>query len=199
VNGAAGLVGDPDLELYTPGITNRPQGIKLTLQPSEGLSSILKDPDNGGFEVKASTVQVNPQGNTGVGLLSFQAGPDTVTFDNSGAIRANGQLVGNIKDSGLVAPITLPGGAIISTSRQIDGPNGQMAERFTIVNGEYKVTSALRTPSGATPYLDTNFEELNSSAADNATGRDELVPGRTGANGQPLRMGIDDLLRIEPS
>jgi hypothetical protein len=107
-------------------------------------------------------------------------------------------VVGNIKDSGLVGPITLPGGATISTSSQIDGPNGATAERFTIVNGEYKVTAALRTPSGATPYLDTNFEELTNNAADNATGRDELVPGRTTASGQPLRMGIDDLLRLEP-
>jgi hypothetical protein len=173
------------------------RNITFTQRVGDAPTSILSDPDNGGFDVSVRSVQINPEGNTGVGNMTIRSGPDTVVFDNTGTITVNGQRAGNIKDPGFVGPITLPGGGVVSTSTQIDGPNGQTAERFTIRTGEYTVTAALREPSGATPYLDINFEEMTATAANNATGRDEVVSGVT-ENGQPVRLGIDDLLRIEP-
>ncbi|MBY0402445.1 MAG: hypothetical protein K2X66_00975 [Cyanobacteria bacterium] len=170
----------------------------MTQKVGDPPSSILKDPD-GALDVQVSQVQINPQGNTGVGRLDISSGPDKILVDNLGNITANGSKVGNINDPGLIAPITLPSGAVIGTRQEIDGANGVTAERFFFQNGEYKITAANRKPTGANSYLDLNFEELTANAADNATGRKETVTGVTDpATGKPLQLGIPDLLRLEP-
>lgn len=201
VNGSAGIYGDPKMGLFTPGLGNIPDALKnIDFNQAAGAppATILQDPD-GNLNVQVTSVQVNPEGNTGVGQLAIKSGSDSVNFDNSGNITVNGKVVGNINDAGFVGPITLPSGAVIGTSTQIDGPNGKTAERFFFKNGEYQITAALRSPAGANSYLDLNFEELTSTAADNATGTKYTVPGVTDpVTGQPLKLSMADLLRLEP-
>jgi hypothetical protein len=163
--------------------------------------TILDDPDFGGFRVTATGVQVDPvdPNTTGVGQFAVRAGDQTIRVTNNGQItlvNADGSssTIGNVNSSGLIAPVTLANGATVGTSMQIDGPNGQQAERIVITNGEYKVTAALRSPHpDSASYFDMNFEELTNDAADNATGHRVAVPG----TGQSF--GIPDLLRIEPT
>lgn len=188
--------------LFTPGLGEIPEAMKnieFTQKAGDAPVTLLQDPDEN-LKVQVTSVQVNPEGDTGVGQLSIHSGGDQIQFDHTGNILANGQVVGNINDPGFTGPITLPSGAVIGTSSHIDGPNGEMAERFFFKNGEYQITAAVRTPSGAHPYLDLNFEELVNTAADNATGTRYAVSGVIDpATGQPLMLSMADLLRLEPN
>ncbi len=197
VLGSAGLFGDPQFGVFTPNLGNIPaalRGFESGIQTGQTVT-LLNDADLGGLNVEATGIQVDPSNpnSHGVGTATFKSGNDTVTIQNSGDLLVNGQVRGNIKSSGLIAPIQLANGVTVSTSLQIDGANGQMAERFVIQNGEYKITAALRSPSAdSQSYFDMNFEELVATAADNATGYRTSVPGLTS------QFGIVDLLKLEP-
>ena len=198
VLGSAGLFGDPKMGLFTPNIGNVPTALKSfesNLKPGQTVT-LLNDPSLGGLKVSGSVVQVNPANSqsTAIGSAAFTSGNDTVTISGDGSLKVNNNVVANLNDAGNLAPIQLANGMTVSTSQQIDGANGQMAKRFVISNGEYKITAAARKPDGVTtPYLDMNFEELTPDAADNATGYQTSVPGMTG------QFGLADLLRIEPN
>lgn len=197
VLGSAGLFGDPKFGVFTPGLANVPEALKSF---DSGIGNgqtvtLLKDTDLGGLEVTGTGVQVDPaNANTSaIGTASFKSGSDVVTINGDGNLLINGQNRGNINSSGFIAPITLSNGLKVSTENAIDGANGQMAERFVIQNGEYKITAAVRSPHpDSKSYLDMNFEELVANAADNATGFQASVAGQT------QQFGIADLLRLEP-
>ena len=201
VLGSAGLFGDPGISLYTPVLGVIPKelvNIPFTQAEEDPAISILKDPD-GQLEVSVRSVEVNPQGNTGIGILKIKAGTDEIGFENSGVLTLNGKKLGNIKETGFILSQPLKNGGIVATSVQIDNEAGEKAERFTFENCEYRITAALRTPEGASAYLDINFEELTGDAADNATGHQETLTGLTHPKTEePLKMGIADLLRLEP-
>lgn len=197
VTGSAGLFGDPQFGVFTPGLGNVPaalKGFESHIKAGQ-TETLLKDTDNGGLEITGTGVQVDPNNpnSTGIGSATFKSGNDTVTISGNGDLLVNGQKKGNLNDDGLIAPIKLSNGMTVSTSQEVDGANGQKAERFVIANGDYKVTAAPRKPHAeSTPYLDMNFEELKADAADNATGYKASVPGFT------TQFGIADLLRLEP-
>ena len=197
VTGSAGLFGDPQFGVFTPGLGNVPAALKgfESHMKAGQTETLLKDTDNGGIEVAGTGVQVDPNNpnSTGIGSATIKSGTDTVTISGNGDLLVNGEKKGNLNDTGLIAPITLANGLTVSTSQEVDGANGQKAERFVISNGDYKITAAPRKPHAeSTPYLDMNFEELKAEAADNATGYKTSVPGLT------TQFGIADLLRLEP-
>ncbi len=198
--GSAGLFGDPYFGLFTPNIGEIPselQAFDINIAPEDGLTSVLNDPDNGGFDVSVQTYAINPEGSTGVQQASITVGPDSVEFHNNGDLIVNGEVRGNISDEGTIAEIQLTNGSVL-TSEEIDGPNGVTAERFAIITNEYKVTAAVRSPEGAGSYLDMNFEEITNDAANNATGHRSDVPGLNNpVTGTQLQLGIADLLSLE--
>jgi hypothetical protein len=197
VLGSAGLFGDPKFGVFTPGLSNIPnqlKGFESGLKNGQTVT-LLQDKDAGGLNVKATGIQVDPNNSnsTGVGKAEFKSGSDTVTIKGNGDLLINGTKKGNINNNGLIAPIKLDNGMTVSTAQEIDGPNGETAERFVISNGEYKITAAVRKPhADANGYLDMNFEERTANAADNATGYQASVAGLTD------KFGIADLLRLEP-
>lgn len=197
VNGSAGLFGDPQFGLFTPGVENAPNALKAF---DSGIGNgqtvtLLKDSNLGGLEVTGTGTQVDPgrTNSTGIGTATFKSGSDTVRIQGDGSLVVNGQNRGKIGDNGFIAPITLANGLTVSTENAIDGANGETAERFVIRNGEYKITAAARHPHpDSAGYLDMNFEELTANAADNATGF------QTNVAGMARKFGIADLLRLEP-
>jgi hypothetical protein len=196
--GSAGLFGDPQFGVFTPGLNNVPDGLKgfdSGIQKGQTVT-LLKDTDLGGLEVSGTGVQVNPNNanSIGIGSATFKSGTDVVILQGDGRLLVNGQNKGNINNAGTIAPITLANGLTVSTGQAIDDANGNTKERFIISNGEYKITAAARKPhADAKGYLDMNFEELAGNAADNATGFQASVPGLT------QKFGIGDLLKLEPN
>lgn len=195
LKGSAGLYGDPKFGLFTPNV-NVPDVLRefeSGIAPGQTVT-LLDDSDNGGLEIQATAVQVDPNNaaSSGIGSATFKSGSDVIVISGNGDLTVNGELKGNINDAGDIAAIQLASGLTVSTSQQVDGANGETAERFVITNGEYKITAAARNPHPeANPYLDMNFEELTDTAADNAIGYQASIAG-TSAN-----VGIADLLRIE--
>ncbi len=195
--GSAGVFGDPKFGIFSPEVGPIPQVLKSFesgIQAGQEVT-LLNDADQNGFEVKVQGIQVNPEdaNSTGIGRLTINAGQNLIQLSNDGKILVNGQLKGNVNDSGLIAPIQLAGGVVISTSLEIDGPNGEKKERFVIQNGEYKLTAAIRSPHpDSANYLDLNFEELLEDAADNATGY------KVNVSGLNKQFGIAELLKLEP-
>lgn len=197
LKGSAGLFGDPQFGLFTPGVKNAPNALKAF---DSGIKNgqtvtLLKDSNLGGLEVNGTGVQVDPNrtNSTGIGSATFKSGNDTVKIQGDGSLLVNGQNRGKIGDKGFIAPIKLANGLTVSTENAIDGANGKTAERFVIRNGEYKITAAARNPHpDSAAYLDMNFEELTANAADNATGFQANVAGLA------RKFGIADLLRLEP-
>ncbi len=200
VTGAAGLFGDPFFGLFTPELGEIPselQAFDINIQPEDGLVSVLNDSDNGGFDVSVQTYAINPEGSVGVQQAAITVGTDSISFQNNGDLIINGQVRGNINDAGSIAEIQLAGGSVM-TREEIDGPNGVTAERFVVRTDEYKVTAAVRSPEGAGSYLDMNFEEQTTSAANNATGHKSQVSTLNNpATGTPLEMGLAELLSLE--
>jgi hypothetical protein len=197
VLGSAGLFGDPQFGLFTPGIQNVPnalKGFESNIKNGQTVN-LLNDPDKGGFSISATGTQVDPRNaaSTGIGEATFKSGNDTVQIKGNGDLYINGVKKGNINDAGLISPIQLANGMTVSTAQEIDNAQGGTAERFVISNGEYKVTAAARKPHpDSAAYLDMNFQELTANAADNATGYRTTVPGLN------QQFGIVDLLRLEP-
>ncbi|MGZ8901393.1 MAG: hypothetical protein ACXW3Z_14985, partial [Limisphaerales bacterium] len=197
VLGSAGLFGDPQFGVFTPNLGNAANPLKAfesNIKNNE-VATLLNDPDNSGLEVDVKGIQVDPNNaaSTGVGEVRVNSGSDAILIKNNGDLLINNVVKGNIKSTGLIAPITLASGAVISTANEIDGAGGVRAERFVISNGDYKITAALRSPhADSNNFFDMNFEELKTNAADNASGYRTSVPGLTN------QFGIVDLLKLEP-
>ncbi|MBY0449802.1 MAG: hypothetical protein K2X01_04165 [Cyanobacteria bacterium] len=199
IKGSAGIFGDPQVGLFTPGIGDIPdalKGFETNLKDGQTLN-ILKDTDKGGINVDVVGTKVNNNGKFGVGKTITKIGNDTVEFRASGELVVNGVVKGNINNDGLIADIQLSNGAVVKTSQEIDGADGKKAERFVIQNGEYKITAAVRKPTGANAYLDLNFEETTNHSAENATGTKFTVPGlKNPVTGKPLEISLPQLLSL---
>lgn len=192
VRGAAGLNGDPKFSLFTPSlIAAHPELASFESGLKAGDNApLLVDNDNGGINVDADGVQVDPSNaNTvGVGKVNFTVNGRTITADAAtGNFIVDGDMAFNLDMDGLVSPVDLGNGASISTAMKIDDAEGNQAERIVVRNGEYEVTLALRQPHpDSANYFDMNFEELTANAAANAT-------GLKASNG----FGIAELLNLE--
>lgn len=191
VNGSAGLFGDPMFALFTPNVQASSElrsGVDTGLKHNQTVN-VLTDKDGKGLAVNVTGTQVNPfkDGTVGVGTFEVKTNAGkTVKVTNNGDVTLDGKLVGNVNTSpnGM---IDIDGETKVGFSQEIDNTAGDKAKRVVVSNNEYKVTAALRKPTGANAYFDMNFEELTNNASDNAT-------GYTNTNG----VGIATLLKMEP-
>jgi hypothetical protein len=174
------------INVTTPGVTSPTRDFDGPLGTPINL---LSDPDQN-FKLDVQLHAVNPEGNKAIETVKINVGGKTVQFANDGSLLVDGQARGNIKSAGFVDGISLGNGITIKSASAIDGANGQTAERFVLVTPEYEVTAALRQPSGAKSYYDVNIAERTAGSADNASGDNLAGQGN---------IGIDDLLRLEPS
>jgi hypothetical protein len=190
------------MALYTPTIGTIPtalQDVPMSV-PTGTPISVLADTSDNNLNDQLTFSTINPQGKMGVTTDTIQSGSDTVTFNNSGELIVDGVNEGNIS-SGSIAPITLKDGATVGVDSEIDSTSANgtpvMAPRLYYEDGDFKMTAALRQPSGATPYLDLNFQEETPGAAANATGYEQTDTGVTDpTTGKTLQVSIPELLSM---
>lgn len=209
IKGSAMLVGDPQLGLTTPELAALNTVLNnFDSKMVEGQTyTVLEDSDENGYKVDVETIDINGDADSGisVGTSTIAAGSHTIKVNI-----VDGQAVAEIQTEGSdaiqlvnlndgISELDLGDGIFVNVEEVIDGPNGETANRIIVKNNEHSTSFALRDPGNDLPqYLDMGFAELTKDAANNATGYQAELDNLTNpVTGNPLKLGIADLLKME--